>query len=45
MPTYNYRCGVCNHAYSETRSVEDPQFFTKCHACGDDYWLDDEPAQ
>jgi predicted nucleic acid-binding Zn ribbon protein len=30
MPTYTYRCPICNFIYKEHREVTDPQFFTKC---------------
>ena len=34
MPKYDYKCDVCGHDYSETRSVDDPQFFTECPVNG-----------
>jgi rubredoxin len=30
MPTYTYKCPVCNFIYKESRSALDHQFFTKC---------------
>lgn len=30
MPTYTYKCPICNFIYTESRSSTDPQFFTKC---------------
>lgn len=30
MPTYTYKCPLCDYIYKESRLVTDPQFFTKC---------------
>ena len=30
MPSYDYRCVVCDHAYNEVRGSNDFQWVTKC---------------
>ena len=30
MPTYNYKCDVCGHEYSESRTSNQPQWKTSC---------------
>jgi predicted SprT family Zn-dependent metalloprotease len=34
---YRYKCDKCNKDYTETRSVDEAQFFTVCDACGGTY--------
>lgn len=36
MPTYTYKCPICNFIYKESRSITESQFFTKCTStqCG-----------
>ena len=36
MPSYDYKCDVCKHAYNEVRDVKDPQWVTKCPINGCD---------
>jgi len=31
MPRYEYTCPVCSHYYVEQRTVEEPQYFTRCN--------------
>lgn len=34
MPTYIYKCPICNFIYTESRSKIEKQFFTKCTKVG-----------
>ena len=36
MPSYDYKCDACGHAYNEVRDVTHPQWFTKCPVNGCD---------
>lgn len=33
MPTYQYECSACGHAFEELQSMTDPKL-TKCPKCG-----------
>ena len=33
MPTYQYECSACGHAFEELQSMTDPKL-TKCPQCG-----------
>lgn len=33
MPTYEYQCGACKHAFEQFQSMKD-KALTKCPACG-----------
>jgi putative FmdB family regulatory protein len=37
MPTYRYICTGCNKTYLEHRSVDDPQWYTRCALCNGEY--------
>ena len=30
MPSYDYKCDACGHAYNEVRDADHPQWFTDC---------------
>ena len=30
MPSYNYKCQLCGHLYSEGRQSHEPQWVTTC---------------
>ena len=34
MPSYDYKCDVCGHAYNEVRDADHPQWFTDCPVAG-----------
>lgn len=33
MPEYKYVCPDCGHKYSEVRLTTESQWYTKCNAC------------
>lgn len=39
---YDYACSSCGNKYSENRTTEESQYFTKCHTCGNDFLLEKE---
>ena len=34
MPTYVYKCPLCEHIYKEHRTSLESQYFTRCNMCG-----------
>ena len=34
MPSYDYKCDVCGHAYNEVRDETDPQWKVACVVTG-----------
>jgi len=45
MPKYNYKCLVCNRDYYEIRLSEQPQWYTKCSDCNQEFtFISEEPS-
>jgi predicted nucleic acid-binding Zn ribbon protein len=42
MPNYYYTCPSCGHKYNENRLPGEDQFFTKCNACGQADYVENE---
>lgn len=45
MPRYEYVCPKCSHYYVEQRTVEEPQYFTRCNKCGDADYVEKTPTE